>query len=306
MSTVKYVSIGSIIIDDIVYPDGRTAMAVLGGGGTHAAYGIALSGERAGLLALVGNDLPAEIWERLQRDLDTRGIVHADFKQLRGWQIFEWDGTRNEIFRVNVIEPYMYMPEPTEELRVAFQDVEGVCIQRTAGYLEAWRNTYPNATLFWEPMRQSMVAGDYDDFLTGLQYADIVSPNLLEAQIVYKIEDEVEILRRMLADGVKVAALRMGEKGSLVAQQGHGTAYHIPAVSMGEIIDQTGAGNTYCAAFLVGWCRSHDLVTAGCYGSVAASFCLEYVGTAQIPPDLETAHAKRMEIARADVRSFQL
>ena len=59
MPTPNFLAIGSIIIDDIVYPDGRTSMGVLGGGGTHAAYGIAFAGEKPALVGLVGEDLPA-------------------------------------------------------------------------------------------------------------------------------------------------------------------------------------------------------------------------------------------------------
>lgn len=306
MSAAKYVAIGSIIIDDIVYPDGRTSMAVLGGGGTHAAYGIALSGERTGLIGLVGNDLPEQIRTRLERDFDAAGIVQAEIQQLRGWQIFEWNGKRSEIFRVDVIEPFQYMPEPDDALRAAFAGVTGVCLHRTSEYMPPWRRAYPDATYLWEPMRDTMMDGNYADFLAGLQHAEIVSPNLLEAQTVYQVEDEREIVRRMLADGVQVAALRMGEKGSLVAHKDQKTAYYIPPVSVGTIVDQTGAGNTYCGGFLVGWCRTHDLVTAGCYGAVAASFCLETIGAAEIPPDLETAHARRLQLARAAVRSVEL
>ena len=61
MPAPNYLAIGSVIIDDIVYPDGRTSMAVLGGGGTHAAYGMVFAGERPGLVGLAGRDLPVEI-----------------------------------------------------------------------------------------------------------------------------------------------------------------------------------------------------------------------------------------------------
>ena len=48
----------TIIIDDIVFPDGRTAMGVLGGGGPQTAVGMKLWSDRVGLVANVGADLP--------------------------------------------------------------------------------------------------------------------------------------------------------------------------------------------------------------------------------------------------------
>ena len=55
-----------------------------------------------------------------------------------------------------------------------------------------------------------MLSADHGRFLSGVPLADIVSPNLLEAQTMYGVADEVEIMRRLLADGVRIAALRMG------------------------------------------------------------------------------------------------
>ena len=68
-------------------------MGVLGGGGTHAAYGIAFAGSRPGLVGgLVGEDLPGDIRARLEADFDCAGLVWTHHPQVRGWQIFEWNG----------------------------------------------------------------------------------------------------------------------------------------------------------------------------------------------------------------------
>ena len=69
MPAPEFIAVGSVIIDDIVYPDGRTSMGVLGGGGAHAAYGMALAGARP---ALVGHGrrgpaapISARGWKRI-------------------------------------------------------------------------------------------------------------------------------------------------------------------------------------------------------------------------------------------------
>lgn len=305
MPTPDFIAIGSIIIDDIVYPDGRTSMGVLGGGGCHAAYGIALAGQRPGLVGLVGQDLPADIRARLESDFDTAGLAWTHHPQVRGWQIFEWNGLRNEIFRVEVIEPFMYGPEAGDP-RIPFTAARGLTLLRGPSHVASWRARFPGAILLWEPVRIFMLSADREAFLTGIPQADIVSPNLHEAQTMYGIEDELEIMRRMLADGVAVAALRMGERGSLVAQQGADQAHYIPAVQVPNIVDQTGAGNTYCGGFLVGYCQSGDVAAAGCYGAAAASFTLEYVGCASIPTDLAAEWQRRLTEARRGLQSVNL
>ena len=54
---MDYVTFG-IVIDDIVSADGRVAAGLLGGGGPQTAFGMRLWGERVGLVARVGADLP--------------------------------------------------------------------------------------------------------------------------------------------------------------------------------------------------------------------------------------------------------
>ncbi len=305
MPSPDFLAIGSVIIDDIVYPDGRTSMGVLGGGGAHAAYGIALAGERPGLVALIGEDLPGEIRARLDADFDARGLATTPHPQLRGWQIFEWSGLRNEIFRVETVEPFMYGPEP-ENKQIPFKDALGFTLLRGPAQVAAWRRRFPRAVLLWEPVRVFMLGGDRRALVETLPQCDIVSPNLHEAQTMYGVDDELELLRRLFSDGAEAAALRMGERGSLAARRGEGTAHYIPAVEVAEVIDQTGAGNTYCGGFLVGYCLRGDVADAGCYGAAAASFTLEHVGCARLPSNRDAEWKRRLAEARRSLRSVAL
>ena len=54
-------TIGNLAIDDIVMPDGRAWMAQAGGGALYAALGALLWRSDVGLIARLGNDLPAEV-----------------------------------------------------------------------------------------------------------------------------------------------------------------------------------------------------------------------------------------------------
>ena len=189
-------------------------MGVLGGGGTHAAYGMAFAGVTPGLVGLVGEDLPADIRARLADMISiSAGLVwsapsaNARLADLRmGW------GTRNEIFRVDVIEPFMFGPD-ADSMDIPFADARGMTLVRAPEHVASWRARFPSATLLWEPMRIFMLSADFEAFRTGIPYADIVSPNLHEAQTMYGIQDEVEILRRMLADGCQVVGIAHGRVG---------------------------------------------------------------------------------------------
>src|SRR3970040_2171251 len=92
----------NIILDDIVFPDGRTALGILGGGGPQAAFGMRLFAAEAGLVSVVGPDLPEPAWAWLNESrIDTAGVRVIEQRQTpRAWQITEEDGRRTQVWRV--------------------------------------------------------------------------------------------------------------------------------------------------------------------------------------------------------------
>lgn len=278
-TTPNFVSVGGIFIDDIVYPDGRTSMEILGGGGVHTCAGIMVWNEKPGLVATIGLQMPPTLLARMTRDFDMQGVLEVPYPQIRAWQLFEWDGKRTEIFRVEVSTPFMDEPQP-EQMPASYHDAKAVSVLRNGADVANWKKRFSNdSIIMWEPEQAYMIADNRADFVATLPHTDIVSPNLLESSLVYGISDPHILIDMMLNDGATIVSLRMGDKGSLVASRG--TRYHVPAVPVPQIVDQTGAGNTYSGGFLVGWARSRDLKVAGCYGAVSASFALEHVGVLQ-------------------------
>jgi cytidine kinase len=302
VTSPEIVCVGGIFIDDIVFPDGATRMAVLGGGGSHTAAGVRVWGERPGLVAAIGNDVPDATYARLERDFDLEGVVRLEIPQARAWQVFEWDTRRTEIFRVKEVAPFLDEPVP-EVLPSTYPDASAVAILRDAAHFARWRQRYAGAVALWEPEQAYMVAANHGEFVRALPLADIVSPNLLEAQMVYQIEAPERLVRQMLDDGAGIVALRMGEAGSLVGARGRAALLRVPAVPVPTIVDQTGAGNSYCGGFLVGWRRGRDLKTAACYGAVSASITLESLGLADTAaPDLAERRADRLRWCMAHSR----
>lgn len=274
--TPDVVCVGGLFIDDIVFPDGRTQMGVIGGGITHAAMGARVWDVRPSVCMVAGKDAPPHAKDFMAANFETTGLRWLDASQARAWQLFEWDGRRTELYRVDDMQPYLVEPLP-EHFPAAYRETRGLCILKNGGAeVSQWRQAAPDAVLLWEPMQQYMIAANHDEFRATLPVPDIVSPNWLEASLVYGFDDPDRLVDTMLADGAKRVALRMGEQGSIVADAAQ--RVRVPAVPVPEVIDQTGAGNSYCGGLLVGWLRSSDLWTAGCYGAVSASFCLEEIG----------------------------
>lgn len=283
---VEFVSVGSAMIDDIVLPAGETRMGVLGGGGPHAAAGIRvalaalahpLAPRTVGLVTLVGNGFPAEAMTFLQARFDTAGCIPKLLDHPRAWQLFEHDGRRSEVFRAGDPAYLINIPEPAE-MPSGYATAKGFHILREGGPARAWmahlRQVAPRATVLWEPAQRYMQPGNCAEWRQLLTEPDVISPNLLEAASIYDAPlDGPALVERMLADGAKCVALRMGEEGSLVGQAGR-PLLHIPAQPVEAIIDQTGAGNMYCGAFLAGLVLTQNVEAAGRLGALAGKEAL--------------------------------
>jgi cytidine kinase len=275
-----FLSIGSIVVDDIVRPDGQTRMGVLGGGAAHAAMGMRVWSRRVGLLGAVGCDLPEADRRELRRAVDVRGPARPDAPSPRAWQLYEPDGRRTHVDRTAPSHFMAMCPRP-DEFPAEYAGAMGVRLECDApGPLREWMARLQAgrcARILWEPWNVFCRPESRTVFDELAPLLDVVSPNLLQARRLTGLEDPRQILTALLAVGVRVVVLRMGAAGSLVAGQDEGPVA-VPAVPVARVVDVTGAGNAYCGGFLVGLAETGDLEQAGRYGAVSASFALEQFG----------------------------
>jgi len=273
----------SVIIDDIVFHDGRTLMGVLGGGGPQTAFGMKLWTQgRVGLCGGAGVDFPAAAQAWLDAaGIDTAGLrrdpVH---KSLRAWQIIEEDGRRTQVWRTQGAAIPAHLALQPEQVPAAYWQARGFHfgVHPEAPNLRIMRALQARGVaVSVEPFRsaaRTLTDAELRDLLTPCA---IFSPNLLEAESLVGGGEPAALLRRLTDAGAELVALRMGADGSLVHCARTGATHHIPAVQI-TVVDPVGAGNAYCGAFLVGWLETGDLRRAGLYASVAASFLVEQHG----------------------------
>eukprot|EP00850_Spirogloea_muscicola_P016813 SM000139S00130 [mRNA] locus=s139:332144:335094:+ [translate_table: standard] len=118
-ASLDYVTF-TLIVDDIVFPDGRTSMACLGGGGAQTAFGMRLLAPQdrsIGLAAGVGADLPGSCWEWLSvAGINTQGLVRWPQPTLRAWQVTEKDGQRTQVRTIaDTPTSFCGVPQPSQE-----------------------------------------------------------------------------------------------------------------------------------------------------------------------------------------------
>ncbi len=289
-----------IVIDDIVFPDGRTTMGVLGGGGPQAAFGMKLWRDSVGLAANVGNDLPgpARAWLR-DSGIDTEGVQVSETATPHAWQVTEADGRRTQVWRTppgaTATQPShsfnrlpnsyrqarafhfgVHPDEPALDLAADLRRAGGVV--SIAAFKPAGR--LPSPESLWKL----------------ISAADIFSLNVIEAQSLVGPGSPRGLVRRLVEAGesrARLIVLRMGEGGSRVAEGQTGHAAFIPALPV-KAVDTVGAGDAYCGGFLAGWIESHNLITAGLYGAVAASFAVEQTGLPLVTAELRADARRRL------------
>lgn len=287
----RYVSWG-IILDDIIYPNGRSAMGMLGGGGLYAASGMRLWHNDVAICAAVGADFDPHLLEPL--GFDSSGLLITDLPTPRAWQLLEENGRRTQIPRISheawfqqlVTTPYSQPIPPTCQAAHFLGRGDAVEEPVVRALAEA------GVVLSAEPIiGADSTPEELAVVRRCLPYFAIFAPGGPDITLLVG-EGTPEAQLRALADlGPRWVALRQGAAGSLVYDGENGRFYRVPAAPA-TVVDVTGAGNAFCGGLLVGWLETGDIRQAAAMACVSAAMTLEQVGPRPID-DLAMAEARR-------------
>ncbi len=280
MTEPLLLSIGVVIMDDIVLPDGEKVIGVLGGGAVHAATGMRVWADRVGLLASVPDDFDTSCYPLLHNQFILTGLKRGELSTIpRGWQIFDAEGNRSEEPQTDYREMIRAIPTPAD-LPEAFTRVDGMhlhCIPESVPDWVPVLRARGCRMLLWEPFDGFCTSDHLAKFLEIGRLVDVVSPNLGEAQALTGLETPEDICAFFQSSGIPTLLMRMGEKGCLLSLS-DGRRYLLPAYPAEDIVDVTGAGNACCGGFVAGMILTGDPVRAGCYANISASFALRQFG----------------------------
>ncbi len=278
---IDYIAFSNLIIDDIVFPDGRSTMNVTGGSGLHALVGMRVWSDSIGYAASVGADLDQKHLDGLARfGVDVSGLVVRDgYATARAWQIFEEDDTRIEIFRTDY-DQFDRKKVTIANLPPSYRSAKGFHIQwgslvETAELVRNLRAINPNVQLVLEA-----TPNDTQDAQAQLRQIlpqiALFAPDRKEASTITGKSEPEALCDELLAWGAPLVAIRMGARGSMV-KSSSGEGWILPAVPT-DIVDVTGAGNSYCGGFVTGLGDGLSSLEAALRGVVSASFSLEQLG----------------------------
>ena len=302
---MSYFGSWGIILDDVIFPDGRSAMGMLGGGGMYAASGMRIWCENVRLYAGVNQAFDAT--SLVEAGFTVDGLIRNDLPTPTAWQIFEENGRRTQISRVSqeawqgqlVRIPVEHPVDP--ELRWAH------FLGRGDPYETEWLAHLRSlgVRLSAEPIVDgNNTADELTAIRNYLKHFEIFSPG--ESEIHFLVGDRpVRDQLRALADlGPEIVALRQGAAGSIIYLREHNHFLQLPPAPA-TVVDVTGAGNAYCGGLLTGWVEDGDIIEAASRAAVSAAMTIEQRGPRPIKPETTAEARRRAEAMKPFIKTLE-
>lgn len=271
------ISIGTIGIDTTRTPF-ETFKDILGGAATYSSLAASFF-NKTSIIAVIGNDLPKKHMDTLKERLDTSGIkIVKDGKTFRYDSTFDYDFTSRTTNKteLNVIENFKpEIPKPlrkTDYVYLGNNDPEQNI--HALKQFESPRITACDTIEYW-------IENKRDKLVEMIGMVDITILNDDEARMLTKRHNLVKAAKKIMGWGAKTVIIKKGEHGTLMFNGN--TIFPAPGFPLEDVIDPTGAGDSFAGGFLGHISRTgkHDLNTikeAIVYGNVMGSFAVEGAG----------------------------
>ena len=298
MKAIEFLIYGKIIIDDIRLHSGQIIRDVIGGGGPQALFGARLWHNSVGFLSRSGDDIEAEHVQTLQElDVDLNGWVKfAGIPTARNQMLYdeneyleqgdERGGTlvtsRENWFKL--LAQRLPLPESYQQPRAIHLVTEFHDEPMVQDALRLQRQGVPFSL---EPIIDYQTWHNREQILELIKQVDIVSPDWPSASGIAGSDDPKEVMRFWSKLGPQMVTVRHGQHGSYAWDSTHNVFWHVPAVPI-EVVDPTGAGNSYGSGACVGWVKSNEARMAATYGAVSAQFLVGRVGLPRMTAELCT------------------
>lgn len=295
--------LGNLTIDDVILPDGTTAMGLCGGNVTYAALGARLWRSRVALAARIGPDFPAAHLERLERAGLELHLVQVTVPSIHNRILYEPNDARQLTTWVGSgshhDQSIRAIELPARIGRAGACHVAPMPIEIQAQLVGRLRRK--GVCMISLDPHEDYIAGHEDALLALVRGVDLFLPSRAEARLLYGRDDPEAAARAFVAAGPQVVVIKLGPAGSIVCGP-DGADHHVPAVSV-RVVDPTGAGDAYCGGFLAAYHARPDAVLAAVHGAISASFAVERRGALALI-EIDPAESRdRLEKALADITS---
>jgi sugar/nucleoside kinase (ribokinase family) len=284
--------VGSVAYDSIETPAGRRERC-LGGAATYFSLAASFFTD-VRVIAVVGEDFgPEQEAVFNARKIDTRGIERAAGKS------FFWEGSyldnlneaKTHQTDLNVFATFApKIPEAYRDSEFLFlANIDPVLQRRVREQMPDVKLVAGDTMNYWiKDHRPALHA-----MLKGL---DILLINETETKMLAGNNNLVQAARAVLELGPRTLVVKHGEYGATAffsnrsfgqGNQSAGHPFRAPALPLEEVVDPTGAGDSFAGGFF-GYLASQPQLTPAAlrramfYGSVLGSFAVERFGTERL------------------------
>lgn len=318
---------GGLRIDYVISATGEVRLNQIGGNAIYAAVGARTYTDRVHLLARAGDNYPQEWLD----ELASQGIHSTHIIRVPGWQdmrtFYAYIDEKTRIDR-NPATHFARIGQPMpEELEgyafstVETQNPDTPLVLRGGDVPEVRADavhiapmallTHLELTQAFHQQRADQITLDPGEYeLTPetepaikdyCMLIDAFLPSELEMGLLLDTADPYEAAETFASWGVPLVLIKRGPDGCLLYERDARKFTDVPAYPV-NVIDVTGAGDTFGGAFAVALKQTGDPIRSVIMATVAASFCLQGYGALyglDIPSD---EVQKRLEVLSERVR----
>jgi sugar/nucleoside kinase (ribokinase family) len=305
--------VGSVAFDSIETPHGKVDHC-LGGAATHFALAASYF-THVRVIAVVGEDfLPKHEAVFAVRGIDTDGIERAPGLS------FHWTGAyAGNLSEAQTLGTDLNVFEKFEpKIPEAYKDSEYLFLANIDPVLQARvRSQMPKVRMVCGDTMNYWIKDHAANLAVVLRELDVLLINDGEARMLSGESNAVRAAEKVLAMGPRSLVVKHGEYGATGffsgrSFAGSGTApppFRAPALPLAEVVDPTGAGDSFAGGFY-GYIASQPELTpavfrrAMFYGGVMGSFACERFGTERLQAvtreEIESRFALFREISHLD------
>lgn len=304
--TICYIAVGGLRTDYVITAEGQVILGRHGGNAIYAAAGMWPWANSVGLVGRVGSNFPPEWLSEAQ----TVGLDLLGVRRLPTWQEtrtfyaylpddrrLDSDPARHfsslglplppelEGYTSSTVDFGQPRPNP---LSLTLDDLPPSYLQAAGIHLapyDLW--SHQNLVPALAQASDAVITLDPNYGCAEPQYAPAIFdllphvaaflPSQLEATGLLGQATPAEAAQEFARRGAPIVAVKLGAQGSLVLDAAQDRLWYVPAYPV-RVRDLTGAGDSFCGGFLVGYAESGDPVRAAQYGTVSASFVIESDG----------------------------
>jgi len=266
--------VGSVALDSVETPFGAR-QDVLGGSATYFAAAASLL-TKVSVVGVVGEDFPESQLQFLRArgvELDGLSTVRGKTFRWKGRYGFDLNAAETLDTQLNVFERFApeLGPRARKAERIFLGNIDPALQLRVLEQAERPRLVCADTMNYWISSKRAQLQ-------ELLPRVDVLMVNDAE---VRQLAGESNVLKAAQAAqrmGAKAVVVKRGEYGALLVAGGH--SFYAPAFPLADVVDPTGAGDTFAGGFLglLDRLDSSDpsaLRQATVMGSTIASFTVE-------------------------------